>query len=133
MISKYWLDKALDTILSSGELYAGLSSTDANESGAGYTEPKGGNYSRVKIAGFTKAADGRARNAYATTFPVSTSDWFTEDNMVGYWLLFDGNEQDSNLLACGSLDTQKEIPSGVATTIPVGAIEVTLADIGSGV
>lgn len=133
MISKYWLDKALDTILSSGALYAGLSSTEANENGTGYTEPDGGNYSRVKIAGFTKAENGKAYNAYATTFPVSTGDWFTAENMVGYWLLFDGNEPESNLLACGSLDTQREIPSGVATTIPVGAIEVTLCDMGSGV
>ena len=129
MISTHWLDKALDSILSDA-LYAGLSSTEASADGTGYAEPAGGNYSRVKIAGFTKAENGRAQNAYAATFPVSTEDWFTSENMVSHWLIFDGDGEDAKLLACGSLDTPREIPAGVAATIPVGAIEVTLSDIG---
>ena len=132
MISTHWLNQALDTILSSGSLYAGLSSTEAGADGTGYSEPADGNYTRVKIAGFTKAENGVAYNAYATTFPVSTSDWFTEENMAAYWLLFDGDAQDSNLLACGGLDTAKAIPSGVAATIPMHAMVVTLTDLGDG-
>lgn len=128
MISMYWIDKALDAILSSGSLYVGLSSTEPDADGNGYSEPSGNNYSRVRIAGFTKAENGTAYNAYATTFPVSTGDWFTAENMVAYWLLFDGDTQDANLLACGKLDTAREIPSGVAATIPVQSMVVTLCD-----
>lgn len=129
MISTYWLNAALDAILSSGSLYVGLSSTQPNPDGTGCSEPIGNNYARVKIAGFTKAENGIAYNAYATTFPVSTGDWFTAENMVSHWLLFDGESQNANLLACGSLDTTREIPSGIAATIPMHAIVVTLSEI----
>lgn len=129
MISTYWLNKALDDILASDSLYVGLSSSGATSSGTGYKEPNGGNYARVKINGFSASSNCVARNKAEIVFPVSMERWFSADNMATHWLIFDGNTSQSNLLACGELEVPREIPAGIITTIPKGAIAVTLADI----
>lgn len=81
MNTTYWLNNIMSTMYTNNAtgFYVGLSSSEPTVAGAGFTEPSGGNYSRVKIASFTAPTNGVVKNGAAITFPQSSQTWFESD------------------------------------------------------
>ena len=119
MNSTYWLNKIMNTMYNdaSAEFWLGLSSTKPAADGTG-----------VKITAFTQADGGSVRNPEAIEFPRSTGVWFESTAKAAYWVLFDGNTAEANLLSCGELDEPKTIESNTAITVAAETLSITLTD-----
>ena len=130
MNSTYWLNKIMDTMYTNAttEFWIGLSSTKPSQDGTGVSEPSGGNYARVQITEFSVANNGTIKNINAIEFPRSTAQWFDSTAKATYWVLFDGNTTEANLLSCGELDEPKTIESNTAITIAAETLSITLTD-----
>lgn len=130
MNSTYWLNKIMNTMYNdaSAEFWLGLSSTKPAADGTGVSEPSGNNYARVRITAFTQADGGSIRNPEAIEFPRSTGVWFESTAKAAYWVLFDGNTAEANLLSCGELDEPKTIESNTTITVAAETLSITLTD-----
>lgn len=130
MNTTYWLNNIMSTMYTNNAtgFYVGLSSSAPSVAGTGFTEPSGGNYSRVKVASFTAPTNGVVKNSAAITFPQSSQTWFESDAKAAYWLLFDGSGASAKLLSWGALDEPKTIESNTTITIAANTLSVTLTD-----
>lgn len=130
MNSTLWLNRIMTQMYTtnSATFYVGLSSTMPAQDGTGVSEPTGGNYARVAIGTFSAPFNGTVRNLYALEFNRSTAVWFDSDNKAKYWVLFDGNTTEANLLSAGELDEAKTIESNTSITIAAETLSITLTD-----
>ncbi len=107
-------------------LYVGLSTTNPTDTGAGITEPPGGNgYARVAVTNnltnWPAASGGAKSNGTVVTFPTATGSWGT----VGWFFISDA-ASGGNLYGHGSLTTAKTIDSGDTASFAVGDLDITL-------
>lgn len=116
----------------SSTFYVGLSSTLPKPSGEGVSEPSSGNYSRVRISGFTTPSNGVVRNSSAISFPLSSDVWFPPDAMLRYWIVFDGAQSGANILSAGSISSPQSVMANTIVVIPASTLSITLSDSPSG-
>lgn len=129
MNSTYWLNKIMDTMYTqNSDFYIGLSSTLPNADGTNVTEPTGNSYARVLVTEFSEPINGVVKNTEALVFPRSTGVWFEATDKAKYWVLFDGDGEDANLLSSGELDEPKTVESNTIITIEAETLSVTLTD-----
>lgn len=130
MNSLYWINTIMSTMYSDSTrvFYVGLSSTQPASDGSGVSEPVGNGYSRVKVASFTSPVVGRVSNTNDLEFNRSTDIWFNDNNKAAYWVLFDGEGENANVLSFGLLDEPKCVESNTVVKIAANSLSVTLSD-----
>jgi len=130
MNSTYWANQIMDKIYTNGTVtfWLGLSHTMPDIYGKNVSEPAASDYSRVSIPEFTEPVHGFVRNSSVLTFPTSTTDWFPSDNKAVYWVLFDGEGSDANVLSAGNLESPMTIEANTTVSVAIGAFGLTLTD-----
>lgn len=129
MNSTFWLNKIMKTMYTDNSIfYIGLSSTEPAADGTNVSEHVGDNYSRIAVNGFTEPDNGVVKNINDLVFPKSTGVWFEATDKAKYWVLFDGEDSNANVLSSGLLDEAKTIESNTTVTITAGTLSVTLTD-----
>lgn len=126
----YWRNKIMDTMYHdlSSSLYVGLSSTIPSQDGSGVTEPSGNNYSRVPIGKLSIAKDGSTQNENDISFPQSSGIWFPPYAPAKCWVLFDGNEANSNVLCHVEFDRARHVYGNTQVVLPAGSVSFTICD-----
>ena len=109
-------------------LYLGLSSTEPNADGTNITEPVGGAYARIALGGLSEPVNGTVSNLTDLTFPLSAATWFTSENPVAYYVIFDGNGANAHYLSSGEFASPREIAEGVQIKIIARSLSITLTD-----
>lgn len=104
------------------EYYIGLSTTQPNINGSGYTEPSSGaNYARVKLDMLGAPNTGVVTNQANIDFNESTASWGT----VTHFVIFDALNG-GNLLQYGSLSTPRSVETGTIMTIKSGYLNLSV-------
>ncbi len=126
--SDYWENEILDHLFGKGNytpptIYAGLSTADPGDNGAGLSEPSGSGYTRAQTtpADWSAAVSGLIDNANTITFGAATGDW----GILTHFALFDA-AMDGHMLAHGALTQAKTIGSGDTVQFAVGDLHITL-------
>jgi hypothetical protein len=126
--SDYWENEVLDHLFGKGNytpptIYAGLSTADPGDDGAGLSEPSGNGYARVQTTeeDWNVAAGGLIDNGNAITFGAATGNWGT----LTHFALFDSAVA-GNMLAHGALAQAKAIGSGDTVQFAGGDLHITL-------
>ena len=126
--SNYTENKVLDHIVGKTSFtmptaYVALSITDPQDDGSGLSEPSGGSYARVQTSGsdWNAASSGSITNAEDISFPTATDSWGT----ISHFALMDASSG-GNMLAHGSLTTEKAVGSGDTLKFAAGDITITL-------
>jgi len=124
--SNYAENSILDHIFKTAEftapanIYVALSLTDPTEDGSGITEPSAVSYARVLCNVWNYATNRQTANTNQLIFSKATSSWGT----ITHFALFDALTG-GNMLAYGSLQTQRVIAAGQTTRINSGAIVIS--------
>jgi len=126
--SNYTENKVLDHIVGKTSFtmptaYVALSIADPTDDASGLTEPSGGSYARVQTSGsdWNAASSGSITNAEDISFPTATASWGT----ISHFALMDASSG-GNMLAHGSLTTEKAVGSGDTLKFAAGDITITL-------
>lgn len=99
-------------------VYVGLSTADPLDDAGGLAEPSGNGYARKAIA-FSAAASRKVENSGLITFDEATGSWGT----ITHYALFDAVSA-GNMMAHGSLATQKQVVSGNTPSIAAQEVDV---------
>lgn len=126
MNTTFFLNQIMSASFVGKTFYVGLSSTEPNVCGTGYTEPEAATYARATLSSFSTPVGGVVSNASAVTFGKTVQDWFADGEKASYWLLFDGSGSTAHLLSYGELITKKEIRFNVNVSIPANALKIRL-------
>jgi hypothetical protein len=113
------VNAALTSTLAVGR-WVGLSLTlPADDASSGVTEPVGGSYIRVFLAGtdWSAAADRQVESAVDVNFPTATADW----GVAVAYVLFTASSGDT-AIGAGRLGAGHDIPIGAQATLPAGSI-----------
>jgi len=125
-LSDYSEDALIDHVLGVSAytpittLYIGLSTADPLDDATGLTEPSGMSYVRQTIA-FSAAASRAVIQNGEVAFPEATGDWTT----ITHYGIFDA-ETNGNMLAHGSLNPTKDVPSGKTIKIPDTQTQISI-------
>jgi hypothetical protein len=125
------LHHVLGTSYTPPTIYLCLSTTDATDAGASYTEPATANgYARKAVASWQPGASRTTYNTGTITFdPNTTSDWGT----IGYWFLSDsGTRAAGNTLCYGSFAVAKAVVVGNTCSVAAGELDITISASGAG-
>ena len=106
-------------------VYLGLSTADPGDDGSGLAEPSGNGYARKAIA-FDAAASRLINQTSQVTFDQATGSWGT----ITHWAAFDALTS-GNMLAHGSLSTQKEVVNGNTPSVAAGEADISFKALGS--
>ena len=130
-ITNYTSNKILDYNFGStsytvpATIYIGLSTTALSFAGTGYTEPSGGNYSRVAVANnkvnFSTAANGTLNNQTQITFPESSASWGT----ITYVFISD-SPTGGNVLYYEALTTPRVVATNTTLLFSAGAMTIAM-------
>ncbi len=109
--------------------YIGLSSTDPGETGAGNTEPSGGNYGRVaKTNNLTNFPSGNPKsNGTEVLFNTPSANWLSGANLV-YFTVWNHATLTAaaNFKGSGLLSTPQPALTGNLIRFPIGTLNITL-------
>ena len=130
-ITNYTSNKILDYNFGStsytvpATIYIGLSTTALSFAGAGYTEPSGGNYSRVAVTNnkvnFSIAANGTLNNQTQIIFPESSAAWGT----ITYVFISD-SPTGGNVLYYEALTTPRVVATNTTLLFSAGAMTIAM-------
>jgi hypothetical protein len=124
-LTNYGENWFLQQLIDSGNLYIGLDTTSASETGPG-VEVSGGGYSRMQIP-LAAPADGQTSNTTLIQFPTATENWGTVYGF-GLWDAPTGG----NLYWYGILTDQngnplpKTVTAGDIFQIPANNLTLTM-------
>lgn len=94
---------------------------DDADTGSTITEPAGGNYARIAMAGkWATASGGSISNASIVTSATATGDWGT----ITHVALCDAATT-GNVIAWGAVGTAQEVLSGGSASFAIGTIILT--------
>jgi len=125
--SNYLENKILDHVFNissfsaPSNIYIGLSTVDPGESAGTLAEPSGNNYARVQMNSWETSSGGTTSNSAAVTFPTSAGNWGT----ISYVCIFDALSG-GNMLAYGTMDTNKTVTIGDTIQFAIGDINISL-------
>lgn len=104
--------------------YIALSKSAPNKDGSGVTEPTGGGYKRISLAGLlSEPVDGVTTNSGAVVWDEATGEWGT----VTHFAIFD-SAAGGRLLLGGKLPKSRLIQDGMSVVFQIGALKFTLQD-----
>ena len=126
-ISNYLELQLLDHVFQVGAytpptIYIALSTADPLDTGAGLAEPSSGGYARVAHSSWNAAAARAITNNGVITFPQANGAWGT----ITHYAIMDASSG-GNMLAHGSLATQKSVVNGNTPSITNTEISVTFS------
>ena len=129
MQTNYWKNTILSTMYKSGTVfYVGLSSTLPTIDGGGVTEPSGVSYARIAIPSFTEPTNGYIENAEGMRFPTSTEEWFSDSSPAKYYVIFDGNGKDANVLSAETMIPKRSIGYDTTIVVPANTLRIQIND-----
>lgn len=100
-------------------VYLGLSTADPLDDASGLAEPSGSGYSRKAIT-FAAAASRQVAQSGAVNFDQATGSWGT----ITHYAVFDAASA-GNMLAHGSLSTEKQVISGNTPSVADGEVIIS--------
>lgn len=123
-----FLNVAFNGGLGNSALYLGLSATafaDDDDATTAYAkEPNTGNYARVEVT-FDNGTEATRSitNSDPVVFPTASASWGT----LGYWCLFNADDNTGLPMAHGALSATRTVGDGDSVQVPAGSLILSLS------